>query len=59
LRDASPAALAVAVIVRTRRSGGASNNNDGDPREYPCFTVNYGSTHQMRMWHSDIGGSLT
>jgi hypothetical protein len=59
LRDASPPALAVAVIVRTRRSGGASNSNDGDRREYPYFTVNYDSSHQMRMWHSDIGGSLT
>jgi hypothetical protein len=59
LRDASPPALAVAVIVGTRRSGGASNNNDGDRREYPFFTVNYDSPHQMCMWHSDIGGSPT
>jgi hypothetical protein len=34
LRDTSPAALGVAVIVRTRGSGGVSNSNDGNLREY-------------------------
>jgi hypothetical protein len=34
LRDTSPAALGVVVIVRTRGSGGASNSSEGNLREY-------------------------
>jgi hypothetical protein len=45
LGDAAPPALGVAVIVRTARSGGASNSYDGYRREYHCLIVNYDSAH--------------
>jgi hypothetical protein len=59
LPDVSPAIPGVVVIVRTSGSGSASDGSDGDLREYPCFIVDYGSARQIRMWHSDIGDSLT
>jgi hypothetical protein len=37
LRDAAPSIPGVAVIVRTRGSGGPSNSNDSDRRQCHCL----------------------